>query len=69
MDTTEKTLGNADLPLFAIDAFGLVGGGLPDNNSGSGGGGRGGASGADLHRLRPAVGIMEPGEHAGAHLN
>jgi VWFA-related protein len=53
MDASAKTLANADLPLSAINALGLAGGGATENvglvpvRSG-GGGGRGGTSGADL---------------------
>jgi VWFA-related protein len=45
MDKTAKTLGDADTPLFAIDAKGLVPYPAP-GGGGGGGGGRGAASGA-----------------------
>jgi VWFA-related protein len=44
-DKTAKTLGDADTPLFAIDAKGFVAGG-DASTGGGGGGGRGPASGA-----------------------
>src|ERR1039458_1620849 len=53
MDTSAKILANADLPLSAINALGLAGGGATENvgpvpGRGGGGGGRGGTSGVDL---------------------
>jgi VWFA-related protein len=53
MDSSAKTLANADLPLSAINVLGLAGGGATDNigpvpGRGGGGAGRGATSGADL---------------------
>jgi VWFA-related protein len=53
MDTSAKTLANADLPLSAINALGLAGGSATDNvgpvpGLRDGGGGRGGSSGVDM---------------------
>jgi VWFA-related protein len=53
MDTSAKILANADMPLSAINALGLAGGGATENvgpvpGRGGGGGGRGATSGADL---------------------
>ena len=45
MDKTAKTLGNADLPLYAVDAHGLSAGGI--GGPVPGGGGRGAVSGVD----------------------
>jgi VWFA-related protein len=51
---TAKTLGNADLPLFAIDAKGLAAGGSGGGPV-AGGGSRGPSSGVDLPRPPTAV--------------
>jgi VWFA-related protein len=53
MDTSAKILANADLPLSAINALGLAGGGSTENvgpviGRSGGDGGRGGTSGVDL---------------------
>jgi VWFA-related protein len=47
MDKTAKTLGNSDLPLYAVDAHGLDAPLMGGGGGGGGGVGKGGASGVD----------------------
>jgi VWFA-related protein len=47
MDKTAKTLGDADFPLFTMDALGPIAGGGEGASPGGGGGGRGPISGGD----------------------